>query len=186
MLFIGFVGKFSAVKFTTINICTMSDCLLLNTDASPVCMLPLSAIPWQDAIKYMVLDKVSVLEWHEDWIIRSASWSTPVPAVMMLREYYKKKPYVRFSKYNVFLRDGFVCQYCGDRVDKRTATLDHVLPVSHGGRTSWENCTTACSTCNSLKGNNRKIIPKSKPHKPGYWELVERRKRESFSLRHPS
>lgn len=162
------------------------DCLLLNSDASPVSMLPLSAISWQDAIKYIVLDKVSVLEWHEDWIVRSATWSTPVPAIIMLKEYYRKKGYVRFSKYNVFLRDEFKCQYCGDRVEKREATLDHVLPVSHGGRTTWENCTTACSTCNGSKGNNRKITPKTKPYKPSYWELVEKRKRQTFSFPHPS
>lgn len=162
------------------------DCLLLNSDASPVSMLPLSAISWQDAIKYMVLDKVSVLEWHEDWIVRSANWSTPVPAIIMLKEYYKKKGYVRFSKYNVFLRDEFRCQYCGDHVEKRAATLDHVLPVSHGGRTIWENCTTACAKCNSSKGNNKKITPKIKPYKPSYWELVEKRRKQSFVLQHPS
>jgi 5-methylcytosine-specific restriction endonuclease McrA len=149
-------------------------------------MLPLSAISWQDAIKYMVLDKVSVLEWHEDWIVRSANWSTPVPAIIMLKEYYKKKGYVRFSKYNVFLRDEFRCQYCGDHVEKRAATLDHVLPVSHGGRTIWENCTTACAKCNSSKGNNKKITPKIKPYKPSYWELVEKRRKQSFVLQHPS
>ena len=162
------------------------DCLLLNSDASPVSMLPLSAISWQDAIKYIVLDKVSVLEWHEDWIVRSANWSTPVPAIIMLKEYYKKKGYVRFSKYNVFLRDEFRCQYCGDHVEKRAATLDHVLPVSHGGRTTWENCTTACAKCNSSKGNNKKITPKIKPYKPSYWELVEKRRKQSFVLQHPS
>ena len=162
------------------------DCLLLNSDASPVSMLPLSAISWQDAIKYMVLDKVSVLEWHEDWIVRSANWSTPVPAIIMLKEYYKKKGYVRFSKYNVFLRDEFRCQYCGDHVEKRAATLDHVFPVSHGGRTIWENCTTACAKCNSSKGNNKKITPKIKPYKPSYWELVEKRRKQSFVLQHPS
>jgi len=162
------------------------DCLLLNSDTSPVSMLPLSAISWQDAIKYMVLDKVSVLEWHEDWIVRSANWSTPVPAIIMLKEYYKKKGYVRFSKYNVFLRDEFRCQYCGDHVEKRAATLDHVLPVSHGGRTIWENCTTACAKCNSSKGNNKKITPKIKPYKPSYWELVEKRRKQSFVLQHPS
>ena len=108
----------------------MSDCLLLNSDASPVTMLPLSVIPWQDAIRYMVLEKATVLEWHEEWIVRSARWETPVPAVIILKEYYKKKGTIRFSKMNVFLRDNFTCQYCGVGVNRRTATLDHVLPTS--------------------------------------------------------
>lgn len=47
----------------------MPDCLLLNADASPATMLPLSVISWQDAIRYMVLDKVSIVEWHEDWVV---------------------------------------------------------------------------------------------------------------------
>lgn len=75
--------------------------LLLNADASPVSLLPLSTLCWQDAIKYLVSEKATVLEWYEDWIVRSERWSTRVPAVMILKEYQKKKSYVRFSKTNV-------------------------------------------------------------------------------------
>ena len=163
----------------------MSDCLLLNTDGQPVSLLPMSTLTWQDAIKYIVLDKATVLEWHEDWIVRSARWETPVPAVLMLKEYMKPKISVRFTKSNVFLRDLYTCQYCGDNVNRKTATLDHVLPVSHGGKTTYENCVTACGPCNSSKGNNKKIKPKKAPHRPGYFELVERRKRMPFDLKHP-
>jgi 5-methylcytosine-specific restriction endonuclease McrA len=163
----------------------MSDCLLLNSSGQPVSLLPISTLHWQDAIKYLVLDKATVLAWHEDWIIHSATWATPVPAVMMLKEYMKPKITVRFSKSNVFLRDGYVCQYCGDDVSKRTATLDHVLPISHGGKTTYENCTTACGKCNSSKGNNKKIKPKKAPHRPTYFELVDRRKKLSFDFKHP-
>ena len=163
----------------------MSDCLLLNTDGQPVSLLPMSTLTWQEAIKYIVLDKATVLEWHEDWIVRSARWETPVPAVLMLKEYMKPKISVRFSKSNVFLRDLYSCQYCGDSVNRKTATLDHVLPVSHGGKTTYENCVTACGPCNSSKGNNKKIKPKKAPHRPGYYELVERRKRMPFDLKHP-
>jgi 5-methylcytosine-specific restriction endonuclease McrA len=60
-----------------------------------------------------------------------------------------------------------------------------VLPVSHGGKTTYENCVTACSTCNGKKGNNKKIKPKKAPHRPGYYELVERRKQLPFDLKHP-
>jgi 5-methylcytosine-specific restriction endonuclease McrA len=163
----------------------MSDCLLLNSDAQPVSLLPVSIINWQDAIKYMVLEKATVLSWHEDWIVRSARWETPVPAVIMLKEYMKKKAGVRFSKSNVFLRDGYHCAYCGTDVNRKTATLDHVLPTSHGGKTSFENCVTACAPCNANKGNNKKIVPKVKPHKPTYWELVDKRKGMPFDIRHP-
>jgi 5-methylcytosine-specific restriction endonuclease McrA len=163
----------------------MSDCLLLNSDAQPVSLLPVSTITWQDSIRYMVLEKAVVLSWHDNWIVRSAYWETKVPAVLMLTEYMKPKSSVRFSKSNVFLRDGYECQYCKTDMSKRTATLDHVLPVSHGGKTSFENCVTACSPCNSSKGNNKKIVPLHKPHKPTYWELVDRRRKMPFDIKHP-
>jgi 5-methylcytosine-specific restriction endonuclease McrA len=160
--------------------------LLLNADASPVSMLPLSTLSWEDAIKYIVTDKAVVLDWHEDWIVRSARWETRVPAVMILKEFQKKKTSVRFSKQNVFLRDNYTCQYCEVEVSRKTATLDHVLPVSHGGKTTWENCTTACADCNARKGNNKKITPKVKPWKPNYFQLVDRRKKMKWELGHPS
>jgi 5-methylcytosine-specific restriction endonuclease McrA len=162
----------------------MADTLLLNSDAQPVSWLPLSTLVWQDAIKYMVLDKARVLEWHDNWIVRSANWSTPVPAVMMLTEYMKPKSTVRFSKSNVFLRDMYTCAYCNDVFEKKDCTLDHVVPSSHGGKTSFENCVTACSPCNAKKGNNKKIVPSIKPHKPDFWELVNKRKQLPFHVRH--
>ncbi len=161
-------------------------CLILNADAAPISVLPLSVISWEESIRYLVSDKATVLEWYDDWIVHSATWETPVPAVMILKEYQKKKTSVRFSKQNVFLRDLFTCQYCGDDVTGKTATLDHVLPTSHGGKTIYENCVCACAWCNANKGNNKKIVPKVKPFKPTYFQLVDKRKKMKFDLRHPS
>jgi 5-methylcytosine-specific restriction endonuclease McrA len=143
-------------------------------------MLPLSVISWEESIKYMVLDKAHVLEWHEDWIVRSARWETKVPSVIMLKEFMKKKTTIRFSKQNVFLRDGYRCMYCETDVSRKTATLDHVLPTSHGGKTTFENTVTACAPCNANKGNNKKIKPKRLPAKPNYYQLVEQRKKLGF------
>ena len=163
------------------------DCLLLNTDGSPVSMLPLSTVSWQEAIRFMVLDKVSVLDWHEDWTVRSANWETRVPAVIMLKEYQKPKNTMRLSKRNIFLRDEYVCQYCGTEVNDHTATLDHVHPVSLGGKTTWENSTTACKPCNYQKAAHvGKHKPKNKPYKPHFWDLVEKRRKRGFHTQHPS
>jgi 5-methylcytosine-specific restriction endonuclease McrA len=165
----------------------MADTLVLNTDGSPVSMLPLSVITWQDAIKYMVLDKAHVLEWHEDWIVRSARWETRVPAVIMVKEYMKKKTSVRYSKANVFLRDNFTCQYCGKTgLNSRSATLDHLIPSSKGGKSVWENAVCACGPCNSNKGNKSGFKPAKMPYKPNYYDLVEKRKKFKFHLAHPS
>jgi 5-methylcytosine-specific restriction endonuclease McrA len=160
--------------------------LILNADASPISVLPLSTISWEEAIRYLVTDKAVVLEWYDDWVVHSEHWETKVPAVMILKEYQKKKSGIRFSKQNVFLRDEYTCQYCGTDIERKHATLDHVLPVSHGGKTTFENTTTACAPCNANKGNNKKIKPKVPPYKPTYWELVDKRKKQRFDLRHPS
>jgi 5-methylcytosine-specific restriction endonuclease McrA len=159
---------------------------MLNADGAPVSYLPLSIISWEDAIKYMVLDKAVPLEYYDDWIVHSANWETKVPSVMILRDYEKRKTSVRYSKHNVFLRDGYVCQYCETPVTRSTATLDHVLPVSHGGKSTFENATTACADCNANKGNNKKIVPKTKPYKPNYFQLVEKRKKLKWDLQHPA
>jgi 5-methylcytosine-specific restriction endonuclease McrA len=160
--------------------------LLLNADAAPISLLPLSIVDWQEAIRYLVLDKVEVMAWHDDWIVHSANWETRVPAVIMLKEYQKPKSTMRLSKRNIFLRDQYTCQYCGTEVTDATATLDHVHPVSQGGKTTWENSATACKPCNYRKAASTKMKPKNTPHKPHYWELVEKRKKRGFHLQHPS
>lgn len=162
------------------------DTLLLNANAQPVNLLPLSTLTWQEAVRYLVLDKVTVLSWYDEWIVRSASWQTRVPAVMILKEYQKPKTVARLSKQNVFLRDLYICQYCGNTCSRQTATVDHVLPKSFGGKSSWTNLTTACKLCNTTKSNNKKIKPAILPHKPDFWELAEKRKRMGFKIAHPS
>ena len=164
----------------------MSSTLLLNADGAPISWLPLSTISWEEAIKFMVLEKATVLESYDDWVVHSANWETQVPAVMILREYEKRKTAIRYSKHNVFLRDGYTCQYCGDDVSRKTATLDHVLPVSHGGKTTFENTVCACATCNANKGNDKKIVPKHKPVKPTYYQLVDRRRQQKWDIPHPA
>jgi len=160
--------------------------LLLNADAAPVSFVPLSTIGWQEAIRYLVLDKAEVLAWYDNWIVRSARWETQVPAVLMLHEYQKPKATVRFSRANVYLRDLYVCQYCEKKLVPKDCTLDHILPTSHGGKTTWENTVTACSPCNANKGNNKKIVPKHRPHKPDYYELLNKRKAQGFKVPHDS
>ena len=161
-------------------------CLILNADAAPVSVLPLSTISWEESIRYLVTDKATVLEWYDDWIVHSEHWETRVPAVMILKDYQKKKTGIRYSKHNVFLRDEYTCQYCGTDVTRKTATLDHVVPSSHGGKSTWENATTACGPCNAGKGNNKRIVPKVKPFKPTYFQLAEKRKRMHWDYQHPS
>ena len=72
-----------------------------------------------------------------------------LPSVIALKSFVKPSTHPNFTRFNVFLRDKFTCQYCGD---KRDLTFDHLIPKSKGGVTDWENVVTACSTCNVEKG----------------------------------
>lgn len=164
----------------------MSDVLVLNADAQPVSYLPLSAIQWKEAITYMYLDKVTVLEWYDDWIVRSESWETRVPSVIMLKEFMRRRRRPRFSKTNLYIRDLYTCQYCNTHQIRRDLTLDHVRPISLGGRTEWTNIVAACGTCNAQKGNKMHMRPISTPREPTYYELVNNRKKLEFELRHPA
>lgn len=164
----------------------MSDVLLLNADAQPVSYLPLSVVQWKEAIKYMYHDKCDVLEWYDDWLVRSPTWETKVPAVIMMRDFIHQKSDVRFSKGNVYLRDKYTCLYCNKIHIKSQLTLDHVIPVSKGGKTDWYNIVTACGPCNTKKADRSDMKPHYKPYRPGYWELVRKRKQIPFDIKHPS
>lgn len=81
------------------------DTLILNNDGQPISLLPLSAVSWQEAIKYMVLDRVTVLEWYDDWVVSSPNWETKVPAVMMVKDFIRRRNNPKFNKFNLILRD---------------------------------------------------------------------------------
>ena len=164
----------------------MADTLVLNADGQPVSLLPPSTIQWKEAITYLWLDKVHVVEWYDDWVVRSSTWETKVPAVIMLKDMYRRRRTPRFSKYNVYLRDMFTCQYCLTPFSKALLTVDHVVPISKGGKTNWTNIVTACGPCNSRKGNSLTPRPKKMPYQPDYFELANNRKELEFEIRHPS
>ncbi len=73
-----------------------------------------------------------------------------LPSVVSLKTYVKPSRNPAFTRFNVFLRDRFRCQYCGHGED---LTFDHLIPRSKGGQTTWDNVLTACSPCNLRKGS---------------------------------
>ncbi len=123
--------------------------LVLNADFRPLSYYPLSLWPWQEAIKAVWLDRVSIVAEYDE-TVRSPSTTIKIPSVVVLKDYVKPQKRVAFTRFNLFLRDGFCCQYCGSRGD---LTFDHVVPRSRGGITSWENVVAACSPCNLHKAN---------------------------------
>lgn len=123
--------------------------LVLNADYRPLSYYPLSLWSWQDAVKAAYLDRVTIVAEYEHEA-RSPSTVIRVPSVVVLKDYVKPQRKVAFTRFNLFLRDEFSCQYCGNTGD---LTFDHVVPRARGGITSWENVVASCSRCNLRKGS---------------------------------
>lgn len=126
--------------------------LVLNADFRPLNYFPLSLWSWQDTVKAVFLDRVNVLNEYER-TVSSPSWEMALPSVISLKRYIHLVRRPAFTRFNVFLRDRFTCQYCGVFHATQDLTFDHLLPRSRGGRTEWTNVLTACATCNLRKGN---------------------------------
>jgi 5-methylcytosine-specific restriction endonuclease McrA len=126
--------------------------LVLNADFRPLNYFPLSLWSWQEAVKAVFLDRVNVVSEY-DTKVHSPNWEMPVPSVIALKEFVQLSRRPAFTRFNVFLRDRFLCQYCGHNFPTHDLTFDHVLPRSRGGLTEWTNVVTACAACNLHKGN---------------------------------
>jgi len=150
--------------------------LVLNADFRPLSYFPLSVWSWQDAIKAVFLDRVSVLSEY-DFAVHSPSQAIRLPSVIALKDYIPSARKPAFTRFNVFLRDAFSCQYCGERFPTQELTFDHVIPRSRGGRTTWENVVTACASCNLRKGSKLPrechMHPRHRPAQPSTWELQD-------------
>ncbi|MEM7568887.1 MAG: HNH endonuclease [Pseudomonadota bacterium] len=147
--------------------------LVLNADYRPLSYFPLSLWSWQSSVKAVFLDRVNILSEYER-TIRSPSFEMRLPSVISLREYIHPAKYPAFTRFNLFLRDKFACTYCGAETD---LTFDHVVPRAYGGRTTWENVTTACAPCNVKKGGRTPaqahMFPSIKPYRPTSHQLME-------------
>ena len=154
-----------------------SPVLVLNADYRPLSYFPLSLWAWQDTVKAVFLDRVNVLSEYEHKI-RSPSFEMRLPSVIALKEFVLQSRRPAFTRFNVFLRDRFSCQYCAQQFRPEALTFDHLIPKSRGGKTTWENVVTACSKCNLRKGNLLpdvvKMHPINTPRSPTSFELQER------------
>lgn len=123
--------------------------LLLNATFEPI-----DVVHWQRAMVLWAQGKVEIVETH-DREVRSVTFSFKLPAVVRLLRYVrsKRKPIVQFTRANIYTRDQYTCQYCNTVYPTDELTFDHVVPVSRGGRRSWENIVTCCITCNRKKGS---------------------------------
>ena len=147
--------------------------LVLNADYTPLSYYPLSLWPWQTAIKAVFLERVDIVASYEREV-HSPSLDMKIPSVIALRQFVRPSEYPAFTRFNLFLRDKFVCQYCGS---PDQLTFDHIVPRRLGGRTSWENVATACAPCNMRKGGRTPRQAHMRlftdPIRPTTWQLQD-------------
>jgi 5-methylcytosine-specific restriction endonuclease McrA len=130
---------------------------------------------WQLSSEISANDKTT----EQDWI-RAVAFELQVPRIIRLLRYDRVPRYsLRFSRRNLFARDNHSCQYCGKSAPASQLSLDHVMPRSRGGPTTWENVVCCCVECNTRKGGR---TPKearmrllSKPAKPRFNPLLARK-----------
>lgn len=154
----------------------MTQCILLNADYSFM-----NVVDWKRAVRLVVNNKVTVIGYSNHQVRGAEGKVIRLPAVMrlikLIRSVYRTR--VPFSKRNILIRDGFRCVYCGSQHGKMT--IDHIVPKSRGGATSFENCVASCRSCNSHKGNRTpseaRMFLSSQPHQPTISEFLRLRLR---------
>ncbi|RME00819.1 MAG: HNH endonuclease [Calditrichaeota bacterium] len=140
--------------------------LILNQNYEPI-----GVVNARKAIILMYLGKAELIERHPHLSVRTISRAYPYPSIVRLIAFVRlPRRGVILSRKNILKRDGFRCQYCGQR--NRPLTVDHVIPKMRGGVDSWENLVCACVVCNNKKGNRTpeeaKMPLLRTPKKPSY------------------
>ena len=150
----------------------MSAVLVLNATYEP-----LNVIPLRRAILLLLKEKAEVIEATEK-CLRAERVDLAVPSVIRLVTYVPVPPRLPLpvSRRSVLARDNYTCQYCGEQPGKAQLTIDHVVPRSKGGGTTWDNVVAACGPCNRRKGNRTpdeaRMALLSKPERPRYLAFV--------------
>ncbi len=148
-------------------------CLALNASFEP-----LTLVPVRRALRLILDGKAEIVESDGKRMIRSARLALPRPAVIRLVRFVHVPRRFRRQVTNTFLfaRDGYKCQYCGRGQHqfkfRECLTRDHLVPLSRGGTNDWTNVVTACSTCNTRKGNRLPeqygMFPLKRPAEPHF------------------
>ncbi len=169
----------------------MWDALSLNQAG-----MAIDLISWRKAVSLWALGRAVIIAEYEDRLLRSARLTMHMPAIIqcldvkvMPKNYTQVLP---LTRRNLWMRDGGCCVYCGQKVTLSSFTIDHVLPRSSGGLSTWENLVTACQSCNNRKGNRTPRAGEFQlPHRPRVPRLTRAAPRSlveklSFRVPHPS
>lgn len=148
------------------------EALVLNADFIPLHFVPLSTVSWQEAMILMYQNKATAIEYYDDYV-KTPTKEFRLPSVLVLREYKYFKKIAKLTKFNLKLRDEFVCGYCNKTFSHKSLTIDHVVPKSNGGKFAWSNLVAACKPCNQRKKNTF-LKPKNKLYRPTYYNLAKK------------
>ncbi len=152
-------------------------CLALNASFEPLTMVPV-----RRALRLVIEGKAEIVEAEQGDLVRSARLILPKPAIIRLVRFVHVPRRFRRQVTNTFLfaRDDYRCQYChrtqADLRHRECLTRDHLVPLSRGGSNDWTNVVTACSSCNTRKGNHLPeecgMLPLHAPHEPHFVHLA--------------
>jgi 5-methylcytosine-specific restriction endonuclease McrA len=146
---------------------------------------PMQLISWERALCLILSSRAEMIASYNGHAVRTISTSFPMPSVVRLTRYVRlvrRFGIIKCNRRNVMIRDRYECQYCGIRCTVASVTIDHILPVSRGGKTTWDNVVACCSNCNRRKGSRTPmeagLALRSKPRRPSWREWLERWKHE--------
>ena len=154
----------------------MDNISVLKLDSS---FKPVEIIPWEEAFTLTWLNKAYAVEYTDQWV-HSARKAFRIPSVIVLFQYIDEKFFsLPCTRKNVLTRDENRCQYCATVFRDKDLTIDHVLPRSKGGKSTWSNVVTACKPCNQKKRDflleNSPVSLIRRPKKPSYRSIIKKR-----------
>ncbi len=140
--------------------------LVLNRNWQPVNITPVHralVMVWNNIAQVVDPESYQLYEWgdwarmkpeDEELFVQAVSFRLRVPEVITLKRFDRvPTSSVTFSRRNIFKRDKYTCQYCGRQPKPDELTIDHVVPRSQGGQSTWNNCVLACMGCNHRKAD---------------------------------
>ena len=144
---------------------------------------PIEIISWEEAFVLTWLKKAYTVEYSDKWV-HSATQKFQIPSVIVLFRYIDEKFFtLPCTRKNILIRDENKCQYCAVRFRDADLTIDHVIPRSKGGNSSWNNVVAACKPCNQKKRDylveNSPVSLIKLPKKPPYRKILRLRFKNS-------
>jgi 5-methylcytosine-specific restriction endonuclease McrA len=164
-------------------------CVVLNSTYEPI-----SIVTSKRALLLILEGKAVIVEEHPHMVVRSPRQTFKVPLIVALKMFVKGRKIFKtsaaLSQRNLFIRDNYTCQYCNrPRSELRSfefLTRDHVIPECKGGKSTWDNLVTACSTCNNKKADmdleDTNLTLLKKPTTPTLFELWMRNSQKKLSM----